>query len=185
MKILIFCLNTYKNCKLALYRNYASLLLCMSLLLVFVLGACAEEKGLPRGSEAPDFEVQTLEGKTVKLSDYKGKVVMLYFWADWCPACKKEFPDTQAYYEKLKSDDFEILVINVKQEKKISQEFQEKFEATFPMIADTDGSLSSLYKVDELLPTNYFIDTEGKVIRQILGWIDEQQVRVMINQYRK
>lgn len=109
---------------------------------------------------------------------------MLYFWADWCPACRKEFPETQAYYEKLKSDKFELLAVNVAQPREASEEFQRKYKASFPMLLDTDGKISKQYGVEEL-PTNYFIDTEGKVARRIIGWIGEQQVRVMINQLSK
>lgn len=109
---------------------------------------------------------------------------MLYFWADWCPACKKEFPETQEYYRKLKSDDFELIAINVSQPREASEEFQRKYKATFPMLLDTDGKISKQYGIEEL-PTNYFIDPEGKVARRIVGWIGEPQVKVMINQLSK
>ncbi len=140
--------------------------------------------GIPKGEKAPDFETIDLHGNPHRLSDFKGKVVMLYFWADWCPACKKEFPETQEYYRKLKSDDFELIAINVSQPRETSEEFQRKYKATFPMLLDTDGKISKQYGIEEL-PTNYFIDPEGKIARRIVGWIGEPQVKVMINQLSK
>lgn len=160
-------------------------LLCYILLLL-VLAHCqsSNKGGIPKGSPAPDFETTDLQGNVKKLSHFKGKVVMIYFWADWCPACKKEFPETQAYYQKLQSENFELLAVNVAQPREASEEFQRKYKATFPMLLDTDGKISKQYGVEEL-PTNYFIDPEGKVARRIVGWIGEQQVRVMINQLSK
>lgn len=140
--------------------------------------------GIAKGEPAPDFTTTDLDGHQRTLSDFKGKVVLLYFWADWCPACKKEFPETQAYYQKLQSDDFELIAINVSQPREASEEFRRKYKATFPMLLDTDGKISKQYGVEEL-PTNYFIDPEGKVARRIVGWIGEPQVRVMINQLSK
>ncbi|MCS7019127.1 MAG: TlpA disulfide reductase family protein [Cytophagales bacterium] len=152
---------------------------------LLLLNGCQNNQGgISRGVTAPDFETTDLQGVAYKLSNYKGKVVMLYFWADWCPACRKEFPETQAYYQKLKSDQFELLAINVAQPRQASEEFYRKYKATFPMLLDTTGSISKQYGVEEL-PTNYFIDPEGKVARRIVGWIGEPQVRVMINQLAK
>lgn len=154
-------------------------------LAALLLFSCTEEqKGIPKGSLAPDFEALDLQGIPRRLSDFKGKVVMLYFWADWCPTCRKEFPETQAYYQKIQNNNFELLAINVAQPSKVSREFQQKYKATFPMLLDTAGTISRQYGVEEL-PTNYFIDPQGKVARRIVGWIGEQQVRVMINQLSK
>ncbi|WP_448518718.1 peroxiredoxin family protein [Rhodoflexus sp.] len=163
-----------------MFRSLGYLLL----LLVFTHCQSNNKKGIAKGSIAPDFETTDLQGNVHKLSDFKGKVVMLYFWADWCPACKKEFPETQEYYQKLHGDNFELLAINVSQPREASEEFHRRFKATFPMLLDTEGKISKQYGVEEL-PTNYFIDTEGKVARRIVGWVGEPQVRVMINQLSK
>ena len=159
--------------------KYIQMIIC-----ALLLAACSGEQGIERGEPAPDFTIYDVQGKPHRLSDYKGKVVMLYFWADFCPACEREFPETQKYYSELKGDDFELLAINVGQAKKISQTFGSRFGATFPMLVDTASQVSKQYGVEQL-PTNYFISPDGKVARRITGWVDANQVRVMINQHKE
>ena len=149
------------------------------------LFSCAEKTPFDKGEIAPKFETTDVEGnkQTIEQHTKKGKVVMLYFWADWCPTCKKEFPETESYYQKLQKDGLEILAINVKQPKEASEKFKEQFGATFPMLIDADGKISDLYQVTEL-PTNFFIDEEGKIIRKIVGWVSDKQAEVILKQQK-
>jgi peroxiredoxin len=159
----------------SLFSLFAFVVLCL-------VSACSSsENGVARGEIAPDFNTIDVNGKPYQLSSYKGKLVLLYFWADFCPTCQKEFPATQAYYSKLNKDKFELLAINVGQPSIASIKFKEKYKVDFPMLLDTTGQISKMYQADKL-PTNYFISPEGKVIRRINGWIDENQVNVMIKQ---
>ncbi|WP_375561810.1 redoxin domain-containing protein [Bernardetia sp. OM2101] len=159
--------------------------LIVLLFLSTFLFSCAEKTPFDKGEPAPKFETQDVEGnsQTIEKHTKNSKVVMLYFWADWCPTCKQEFPETQSYYEKLQKEGLEILAINVKQPKEASEKFKEQFGATFPMLIDVDGKISDLYKVEEL-PTNFFIDKEGKIIRKIVGWVSEQQAEVILKQQK-
>jgi cytochrome c biogenesis protein CcmG/thiol:disulfide interchange protein DsbE len=149
-----------------------------------IFTACKPNNDLMEGEMVPDFETYNLKGEKVKISDYRGKVVLLYFWADFCPTCKKEFPATQQYYEKIQGKDFELLAINVGQPYKASKGFYDKYQPTFPMLLDTAGQISKTFAVKEL-PTNYFINPEGKIERRIIGFVGENQVQVMINQHKK
>ena len=151
---------------------------------VSILFSCQKQEGIPVGETVPDFETYNIKGEKVKISDYRGKVVMLYFWADFCTTCQKEFPATQQYYEKLQSKDFELLAINVGQGAKSSKIFFDKYEPTFPMLLDTAGQISKMFAVKEL-PTNYFINPDGKIERRIIGFVGENQVQVMIKQHKK
>ncbi|AFM06065.1 Peroxiredoxin [Bernardetia litoralis DSM 6794] len=155
------------------------------LILSTFLFSCAEKTPFDKGEPAPKFETTDVEGnkQTIEQHTQKGKIVMLYFWADWCPTCKQEFPETQTYYEKLQKEGLEILAINVKQPKEASTKFKEQFGATFPMLIDEDGKISDLYKVEEL-PTNFFIDEEGKIIRKIVGWVSDKQAEVILKQQK-
>lgn len=159
--------------------------LLILLLLSTFLFSCAEKTPFDKGEPAPSFVTTDVEGNSQTIEKYtkNGKVVMLYFWADWCPTCKQEFPETQDYYQKLQKEGLEILAINVKQPKEASEKFKEQFGATFPMLIDADGKISDLYQVTEL-PTNFFIDEEGKIIRKIVGWVSEQQAEVILKQQK-
>lgn len=148
----------------------------------FLLNAC--QNNLKQGNQAPDFKILGLDEVQYQLSKYKGKVVLVHFWTDWCQSCRAEFPKIQAFYEDLKSDDFELLAINVGQPESSSQDFKESFDVTFPMLTDVNGITQDLYKI-KAFPTNYFVDTEGKIIRKIVGWVDKKQVEVIVNQHKQ
>lgn len=118
------------------------------------------------GQKAPNFELETLSGNPIKLSDLRGKKVFINFWATWCPPCKKEMPEMQKFYEQH-SNEIEILAVNVTgQERgvKAVQEFIDKYNYTYPIVLDKELSVSSEYNAIAY-PTTYFIGTDG-VIQQ-------------------
>ncbi|MCU0443887.1 MAG: redoxin domain-containing protein [Microscillaceae bacterium] len=158
-----------------------------NILWLIVLGSlttCGSLPGTKPGNVAPDFRLKDLAQTTQSLQNYRGKVVLLHFWTDFCQSCRAEFPLLQESYQALKSPDFELLVINIGQSEKISQDFQRDFKATFPMIADKQKITQDLYEV-QTFPTNYFINPEGKIIRKITGWLPKTQIEVIVNQHKK
>ncbi len=152
--------------------------------LFLFLVACGKVEKIAKGEEVPDIQTVDRNGKAVKLSDYRGKVVMLYFWADFCPTCQKEFPATQAYYEKLKGNDFELLAINAGEASQATKKFYNKYQPTFPMWLDTTQNISKTFEIKEL-PTNFFVTPDGKLARKITGFVGENQVKIMIEQNKK
>lgn len=114
--------------------------------------------GLRVGEKAPDFELMTLDGKTVKLSDYRGKKVVLNFWATWCPPCKAEMPDIQKFYNET-DDNVEILAINIDPQYDVKK-FVREANVTFPVLLDSKDEVNNLYRI-LTIPTTYFIDGEG------------------------
>lgn len=123
--------------------------------------------GYDIGFTAPDFTLKTLDGKTIKLSDYRGKPVYLNFWTSWCPACKEEMPEIEKFYERNK-DRVEILTINITYSDKIPdvKELLAKNNAQFPVLLDENSnhSVTDLYGVYGI-PASFFIDKNG-VIRE-------------------
>lgn len=119
------------------------------------------EVGLRVGNLAPDFELETLTGDVVKLSDYRGKKVMVNFWATWCPPCRAEIPDMQKFYEK---HDIEILAINLTETEPSRGQvngFVDEFGMTFPVLLDNDLTVAEdTYKIQPI-PSSFFIDTKG------------------------
>lgn len=124
----------------------------------------SEETGLMVGNLAPDFELMTAEGQTMKLSDYRGQRVFLNFWATWCPPCRAEMPDMQNLYLE-QEEPFEILAVNLTKSEASEENiatFVEDFGLTFPILLDTESEVAGLYNVSAV-PTSFMIDTEGRI----------------------
>jgi peroxiredoxin len=142
------------------------------------------EQGLAKGDQAPDFELTTLAGKKVKLSDYKGQKVILNFWATWCPPCKAEMPHMQKYYEKnADKENVEILAVNLTsmdEGRNAVQNFVDGYELTFPIPMDVDGDVGGEYRAFTI-PTTYMIDTNGQIQHKIVGPMNEEMMGEMVS----
>ncbi|ASK64034.1 alkyl hydroperoxide reductase [Virgibacillus phasianinus] len=128
----------------------------------------SDQVGLERGEIAPDFKLQTLNGETVQLSDYRGKRVLINFWATWCPPCRAEIPDLQKLYE---NKDVAILAVNMtgsEKSKGAVTEFAKKYGMTFPVLLDENADVTTTYQV-RAYPTSYMIDSEGRIQFIALG----------------
>lgn len=148
------------------------LLLGLVLFLIVGCGTTAQQAptakagpvvGLKIGNLAPDFSVSMLDGKTVKLSELRGKPVFLNFWATWCPPCNQEMPDI----EKVYKDNFPVQIIgmNVKENPMAVGSFLSKKGYTFPVGFDLKGDIAGLYMASGI-PTSYAIDANG-IIRYV------------------
>ncbi len=127
-----------------------------------MVGAIARlDEGLKPGEPAPNFTLESLDGKTVKLNELKGKPVFLDFWATWCGPCRRALPHTQAFFEKYK-DKAHIFAVNVREEKETVRAFMERNKYTFPVLMDTDGSVADAYGVRGI-PHFVLIDAKGNV----------------------
>ena len=125
------------------------------------------------GKPAPDFELQNIEGKTVKLSDFRGTVVGINFWATWCAPCVFEMPMFQEMYEEY-SPGLEILAINNQESADVVLPFIEKMGLTYEILYDPDAQTALDFQVIGF-PTTYFVDREG-VIRSVhVGVMNEDQ----------
>ena len=119
------------------------------------------------GKEAPDFTLQSMDGKEVRLSDYKGKKVYLKFWASWCGPCKKSMPELMELAAKPDRD-FEILSViapGIQGEKTVEQFpqwFQDQGYKDIPVLYDTKGTTFQAYQIRSI-PTEYLIDSQGKI----------------------
>ena len=125
--------------------------------------------GLKIGAKAPNFSLKTLDGKQVELSDYKGKKVMLNFWATWCPPCKKEMPDMEKYTQQA-GDDVVVLAVNIDPENDV-QAFVEDNGITFTIPLDSQSAknpVNERYKILSI-PTTYFIDKEGIIRNKVIS----------------
>jgi thiol-disulfide isomerase/thioredoxin len=117
---------------------------------------------------APDFTLEDLSGKRVMLSEYRGKLVFLHFWASWCPPCKKELSSIQRLYEESDRKKFVILAVNIREDKRAVEDFVQKKGFTFPVQLDSKSRVSRKFRVRSI-PVTFIINQEGDVIGTISG----------------
>jgi thiol-disulfide isomerase/thioredoxin len=116
---------------------------------------------IARGQGAPDFELQSVDGFSRKLSDYRGKAVMINFWASWCTPCKEEIPLLQAAYDQY-SGSLVVLGVNAGESEAVVRNYLERVRMTFPVLLDIGDEVSYLYQV-RAFPTTLFIDRDGVI----------------------
>lgn len=143
-----------------------------------------QSEGLEQWDTPPDFELTTLTGDVVKLSELKGKKVILNFWASWCGPCKAEMPHMQNYYEKnIDASDVEVIAVNMTTQERKGIEGIEDFVAsyglTFPIPLDEEGVVIDAYKVMSI-PTTYMIGTDGAIAQKIIGPMDEKMMEDLV-----
>ena len=120
------------------------------------------------GDRAPDFELTSDEGSGVSLADYRGKYVLLNFWATWCPPCVEETPSLNRLHQELSDRGLVVLGVSVDEQKQAYDEFLQRFGITFPTVRDPEMSVSTRYGTHKY-PESYLIDREGRVVRRYVG----------------
>lgn len=124
------------------------------------------------GAAAPDFSLQDMQGRQVQLSDLRGKVVIVNFWATWCPPCRAEMPSMDTLYQTFKDDGLVLLAINVEEgSRELVQNFLQKSAYTFPILLDAETEVQQRYGVYQL-PQSFIIDPKGLVVKKIIGAVD-------------
>jgi DsbE subfamily thiol:disulfide oxidoreductase len=129
------------------------------------------------GSVAPAFTLKDLTGREVKLEDYKGKKVMLNFWATWCPPCKAEMPAMQELYQ-TKSSEIEILAVNLDPQNNVAI-FVNENGLTFPILLDHNGETQQTYSIISI-PSTFIIDENGVIQKKHIGSMTFEQMEEII-----
>lgn len=149
------------------------------------IGACTdnfkteENTGARIGSSAPDFSLKDLEGKTVRLSDFKGKVVLLDFWASWCPPCIETIPELLRIQEKYRDRGFTIVAVSLDSGPDIVTsltEFKSEYGLNYPVLIGTD-EIKKVYKLISI-PTNFIIDRDGIIISLHMGAMKDFEAKI-------
>ena len=121
-----------------------------------------------RGFSAPDLILETPDGQAMRLSDYRGQVVLINFWATWCPPCRAEMPAIQKVYDQYREQGLVVLAVNLMETDAKVTAFADQIELTFPILMDRDGSVSDRYRVRSL-PTTFFVDRSGVIQDIVIG----------------
>lgn len=119
-------------------------------------------------TEPAEVKLQDLNGKPVRLNEFRGKIVFLNFWATWCPDCVKEMPAMQRLHRKLEGKDFVLAAVNIKESRARVQAFFKKHKLTFPGFLDVSGQASSRMAI-RAIPTTFILDKNGAVLAMATG----------------
>ena len=172
-------------------------LFCLLLVLMFIIGGCKKNKtetaqkteveaeikpaqpiadstpSTTGGKPAPAFTLQDLNGKNVSLADFRGKVVILDFWATWCPPCVQEIPHFIELYEQYKDKGFAMLGISLDQAGiSVVKSFEQKYKINYPIMM-TDGQVHNAYGGITSIPTTFIIDSAGNIRKKYVGYNDK------------
>lgn len=120
-----------------------------------------ESVGIQPGEAAPDFELETINGEIISLSELRGEPVILNFWATWCPPCREEMPEMQDFHDNHK-DEINVIAINYNEQDDKVIDYLNEFGYTFPSPLDKEGTTGNDYGV-LTLPTTYFIGSDGYI----------------------
>lgn len=155
-----------------IFRSAILLVLLGAVIFALVSNLQADNTVYRVGDQAPDFQLTQInknnEAEIVKLSDLRGKGVMLNFWATWCKPCEAEMPYMQELYPKYEELGIEIVAVSLDSTELVVDRFIDKYDLTFPIPHDTKGEIRDLYKVGPL-PSTFFINSEGEIVEFVSG----------------
>jgi peroxiredoxin len=166
------------------HRMRKTNLLKLLVLAIIVAGAIflALESRPPRppqpGDAAPDFTLPTLTEQPVSLRNYRGNVVIVNFWATWCPPCLEEIPSLKEFAERLRGLRVTVIGVSVDQDRPALERFVAHAQLPFPIARDPDQAVASRYGTFKF-PESYVIDSEGRIAQKIIGAIDWQDPRII------
>lgn len=131
---------------------------------------------VPRANSlAPDFSLQTFDGKTVNLADFRGKTVVLNFWASWCGPCKDEQPALEAASKRYDPSNVTFVGVNIQDTPQDALGFLNQYHVSYPVVVDPDGKVYINYGVVGV-PETYVVDPSGRIQRKLVGPVDESQL---------
>ena len=154
-----------------------SVLVVIAISAILMTGCAREHEPTPEettitavGEIAPDFEVVTLEGETFKLQEQRGKVVLVNFFATWCPPCREELPHLEKeVWQRFQDESFALVVLGREEDEKVLRPFLEKTEFTFPVAPDPERAAFAKY-ASQYIPRNVVVGPDGTILFQSQGF---------------
>ena len=131
------------------------------------------------GRAAPDFLLETADGGQLRLSDLRGRPLLVNFWASWCTPCRKEMPEIVRAYAAHKDSGLEIVAVDLQENAGQVRAFAAEFGMTFPVVIDRTGSVGDAWRIGgpvQGIPSSYFIDADGVVRARVFGPMTEQEI---------
>ena len=148
--------------------RYCGIILTLWLALAATAAAGQGLTEMPGRLAAPGFALKDMDGRLHRLSDYRGQVVIVNFWATWCPPCREEMPSMQRAWEQLRKEGIVMLGINVGEDEDTIFAFTGSYPVDFPLLLDRDSSVIQRWSVMGL-PTTFVVDPEGRLRYRAIG----------------
>jgi cytochrome c biogenesis protein CcmG, thiol:disulfide interchange protein DsbE len=152
------------------------------LFLALLVAACGApgatggtQTGISEGQSAPDFSLETLDGDKVSLSDYRGQIVLINFWATWCAPCRAEIPAIEAVLEARQDEPFVVLGVNYQESRDRIRPFVDELSMTYPVLLDETGRVMQTYRAPGL-PMSILLDENGVIQHRHAGLLTEAQL---------
>lgn len=143
------------------------------------LAAGAPSVGTAPGQFAPDIVTTADDGRPLRLSDFRGQVVLLNFWATWCGPCRVEMPEFETAIRQRGDEGFTVFAVNNAESAATVQDFREELGLSFPLAMDSDGSIQARYGIFNY-PSSFLLDREGKVLSQHFGALSTAQIHALV-----
>jgi peroxiredoxin len=121
--------------------------------------------------EAPDFVLKDLDGNSIRLRDLRGKLVLLNFWATWCPSCRFEMPSMEALHKEFGGRELVVLAVNFQESAEDGRSFYQEHDLSLPALLDPGAKVFALYQAWSL-PTTFIINKQGHVLGKVVGYRD-------------
>ena len=167
------------------FGRYNQIAFFIIFLLAIIISGCKRDNkntNVNIGSYAPKFALTDLSKKTINLDDYKGKKVILNFWATWCPPCVNEMPLLQEVYNNRKGEGIEVIGINHNEDYERVKKFISEKGVVFTILIDSDLKVSMDYGVIGL-PVTFFIDREGRIKEKFKGELNKKLIEDILNRF--
>jgi peroxiredoxin len=157
----------------------------LGLALIWVAGGTMQQRVIEAGDTAPDFSVVTEDGKTVTREDFGGKLLVLNFWASWCPPCISELPSLNEFAKEYKNQGVVVLGVSIDKNPNLYKRFLQQRQVAFETARDPEANISASYGTFQI-PETYIIDRSGKVLEKVISdqnWMSPeflQRVKTML-----
>jgi peroxiredoxin len=152
-------------------------------LILFMTAACTKCNAIEMGQAAPEFSLSDPDGKTINMADFRGKVVILDFFATWCPPCREEIPDFIALQNTYGPQGFTMVGVSLVTAEE-TKDFAAKIGINYPIMID-DGKVSNVYGPIRSIPTTFVIDKNMNIVKMYIGYRPKEEFENQIKELIK